>query len=45
MEPDTIRDSNIDAYSTLHNVHFVDFDSPVSKIAPVSATGLHYIAL
>ena len=29
----------------MHNVHFVDFDSPVSKIAPVSATGLYNVAL
>ena len=30
---------------TVHNVHIVDFDSPVSKIAPVSATGLYNVAL
>ena len=29
----------------VHNVHIVDFDSPVSKIAPVSATGLYNVAL
>ena len=27
--------------ASLHNVHIVDFDSPVSKIAPVSATALY----
>ena len=32
-------------FAPLHNVHFVDFDSPVSKIAPVSATGLYNVAL
>ena len=27
--------------TAVHNVLFVDYDSPVSKIAPVSATGLY----